>query len=234
MKRVVFRKTLRSALCLCLTPLLVAQQPYEPLSAGYASKPTAMFPGEVTIPKGTRIELVSLENVSSATAREDSKVRFALAKNLVIDEVTVLDAGTPVEGRVSRVRREVPYRQWGELTITIRDVRIGNHAHMRLRSSDPENPESMVDGLAMCALVFPLCIALAIGFRNGGGGHRKPAGDNEQAVLPPCVGWTFWTGSSFRITEQHRAESKAALLASSRVTCTNIASNQALRGVQVK
>jgi hypothetical protein len=230
----LIRRTLQSALCLFLAPLMVAQQPAEPQSALDASRPTAMFLDDVVIPKGTRIELVSVENVSSDTAKENSLVRFALAKDLVVNEVTVLDAGTPVEGRVSRVRRGVPYRQWGELTITIRKIQIGNHAHMRLRSSDPENPESMVDGFAMCALVFPLCIALAIGFRNGGGASRKPGGTNERAVLPPCVGWTFWTGSSFKITEQHRAESKAALRASPRLTCSNIASNQSVRGVQVK
>jgi hypothetical protein len=230
----VIRTNLQSALCLCLAPMLVAQQTAEPQSARYASQPTVMFPGEMVIPKGMRIELVSVENVSSATAKEKSLVRFALAKDLLVNGVTVLDAGTPVEGRVSRVRRGVPYRQWSELTITIRKIQIGNHAHIRLRSSDPENPESMVDELAQCALVFPLCIAAIIALRNGGGSYPKPAGDNEQAVLPPCVGWTFWTGSPFRVTEQPRAESKAALLASPRLTCSNIASNQSVRGVQVK
>jgi hypothetical protein len=232
MRCVVFRKTLLSALCLCLALLLVAQQPVEPQSARYTSLPTAMFPDEVIIPKGTRIELVSLENVSSATAKENSLVRFALAKDLVVNEVTVLDAGTPVEGRVSRVRRGVPYSQWGALGITIKEIQIGNHSHVRLRSSDPEQSESMVDELAQCALIFPLCIAAIIAFSSGG--TRKPTGDDEQAVLTPCVGWTFWTRSSFKITERHRAELKVALRASSQVACTNIASNQALRGVQVR
>ena len=230
----MIRTTLQSALCLCLAPMLVAQQTYGPQSARYASQPTAMFPGEVVIPKGTRIELLSVEQISSDTAKENSLVRFALARDLLVNGVTVLDAGTPVEGRVSRVRRGVPYRQWGELTITIRKIQIGTHAHMRLRSSDPENPESMVDELAQCALIFPLCIAAIITLRNGGGSYPKPAGDDEQAVLPPCVGWTFWTGSLFRFTEQHRAESRTALHASSQATCTNITSNQSVRGVQVK
>ncbi|WP_348262722.1 hypothetical protein P8935_23395 [Telmatobacter sp. DSM 110680] len=232
MKYVALRKTLQSALCLCLTPLMVAQQAAEPQSARYRSLPTATIPDEVVIPKGTRIELVSLEHVSSDTAKEKSLVRFALAKDLVVNGVKVLDVGTPVEGKVSRVRRGVPYRQWGELTITIRRIQIGNHAHMRLRSSDPENPESMVDEWAQCALVFPLCITAIIAFSTLS--RTKPTGDNERAVLPPCVGWTFWTGSSFRFTKQHRAESKAAHPPSSQATCSNIASNQSLRGVQVK
>jgi hypothetical protein len=228
----MIRTSLHSALCLCLSPLLVAQA-VEPQSARYNSLPT-MVPDEVIIPKGTRIELVSLEYVSSATAKENSLVRFALAKDLVVNEVTVLDAGTPVEGTVSHVRPGVPYRQWGKLDITIKKIQLGNHSNLRLTSSDPEPGESMIDGLAMCALVFPLCIALAIGFRNGGGDRRRPAGDDEQAVLPPCVGWTYWTGSSFRITEKHISESKAALHATSHVTCNNTSSNHALRGVQVR
>ena len=218
----MIRNTFQPAVCLLLATLLVAQQT------------PALSQNEVIIPKGTRIELVSQDNISSATAVQNSVVRFALAKDLVVNEVTVLTAGTPVEGRVSRVRRGVPYRKWGELTISIKRIQIGNHSYARLRSSDPESTESMIDDFGMCALVLPLCIALAIGFKEASGKTPKPGSDGAQAVLAPCVGWTFWTGSDFKFTEHLRAESKTALHADAPAACIRIVSNQTIRGVQVR
>jgi hypothetical protein len=229
----MIRGTLQSALCLCLSPLLVAQQAVDRQSARYNSQPT-MIPSEVIIPKGTRIELISLEYVSSASATDNSLVRFALAKDLVVNEVTVLGAGTPVEGRVSRVRRGVPYRQWGKLNIAIKQIQIGHHSHLRLTSSNPEPSESMVDELAMC-LISAVCVAMVIAFAFSKGSQGKPAGDGGQAVLPQCAGgWIFWTRSSFKVSDLDITEGKAALTVRPPITCTNVCENQSRGQVQVR
>ncbi len=224
------RSTLQSALCLCLASMLVAQQTAVAQSA--KSPQQSAIPDVVIIPKGTRIELASLENVSSATAKENSVVRFALAKDLVVNEVTLLYAGTLVEGKVSHVRRGVPHRQWGTLTITIKKIQIGTHSHLRLTSRNPEPSGSKVDEYAMCALVFPLCIAMIIAFIPGS--REKPPADAGQALLPPCVKSTFWTGSTFKISDQDIAEEKAALPASYRATCTDPSEKQSRGQVRIR
>lgn len=227
----MIRTAFQSALCLLLAPLLIAQQAVEPPSANYRPQSTAMI-NEVVIPKGTRIDLVSLENVSSATTTENSVVRFALAKDLVVNDVTVLEAGALVEGRVSRVRRGVPYRKWGKLSITIRKMHIGNHAHVRLISSDPESPESKVDEWTQCVMVFPWCIAMIIGFSQLG--HASPGGNNEQAYLSSCASWTLWTGSDFKVSDRDIAEGKTALSGRSPSPCTNVRQDHSRGQVQVK
>ena len=226
------RKTLQGALCLCLSPLLVAQQAIMAPPATYFPQSAAMMSNEVIIPKGTRIDLVSLENVSSATATEKSTVRFALAKDLIVNGVTVINAGSPVEGRVSRVRRGVPYRKWGSLSITIRKMQIGNHAQVRLLSSDPESPESKVDEWAQCVMIFPLCGAMIIALSRLE--HAKPGGNDEQAVLSSCAGWTFWTGSDFKVSDQDIADAKSTLSARSPMICTNAGQDHSRGHVQVK
>jgi hypothetical protein len=108
----MIRSLLQSAFCLCLSPLLVAQQtgqtaptlaPAIP-SQSPSATPT---PAVVTIPEGTKIEIVPLENVSSEFAVAGSPVRFAVARNIVVNGVTVLHAGAPVTGTVTSVKRGV-------------------------------------------------------------------------------------------------------------------------------
>ena len=152
---------LQSVLCLLLTPLLVAQQATTTPHVTTAEQQiriqsqSAAGMTDVVIPKGTRIEVVSLENVSSLTAQKNTPVRFALATDLEVAGVTVLYAGTSVEGEVAKVRRGVPYKRWGMLKIDIRSITINPHSRLRLRSSDPEHSESMIDELAMCFLAAP-------------------------------------------------------------------------------
>jgi hypothetical protein len=64
--------------------------------------------------------------------------------------------------------------------------------------------------------------------------HAKPDGNDEQAVLSSCSGWTFWTGSDFKVSDRDIAEGKAALSTSSPLTCTDVDKNQSRGAVQVK
>lgn len=217
----MLRTRLQSALCLLLTPLLVAQQVTTPHVTTAEQQiriqpPSAAGIPDVVIPKGTRIEVVSLQNVSSLTAQKNAPVQFAVASNLEVAGVTVLYAGTSVEGRVAKVRRGIPHKRWGMLRIDIRSITINPHARLRLRSSDPEHSESMIDELAMCFLAAPYwCLPMIVlSLRS-----EKPGDSGAQKVSSACSRSVVWTASNFTISAQEVAESKAALPTHPMVSC---------------
>lgn len=185
-RRVVMTgKMFQFALCTFLSPLLVAQQS-----------------ATVHIPKDTKIEMVALEVVSSNTAIVGMPVRFAVAKDVVVDGVTVFPVGTPVTGAVSKVVRGVPGRSEGFLRIRVREISRDGGVPLRLTSADPRFRQSRRDrfnegavntletlgGLVLLPLELPMAIAMSAG-ENG-----KPSGKN--AVLPRCFHVDYWTAVS--------------------------------------
>jgi len=78
----MIRHTLQAALCIALSPLLVAQHT-RPLS-----KPVL-----VSLPKGTQLNLVLLETISSFTARKGQAIRLAVATDLMAGGCVVIPVG---------------------------------------------------------------------------------------------------------------------------------------------
>ena len=115
-------KLFASVLCIVLSPLLVAQQA-----------------ANINIPKDTKIELVSLERVSSKAALRGATVRFAVARDVAIGGVLLLPAGTPVFETVTKVV-SVAGKRPGSLRIRIREIAIPGNSLIRLTNSDPKYP----------------------------------------------------------------------------------------------
>ena len=108
------RTTLQAALCLLLSPLLVAQQ--TPGSTGQApdQNPSATTrSSKREIPKGTRIPLVLLDPLSSATAQKGQTIRFAVARDVVVDGTTVIRRGAAATGIVTKARKAVAGKRDG-------------------------------------------------------------------------------------------------------------------------
>jgi hypothetical protein len=208
----MMRTTLQTVFCLCLSPLLVAQQtqPIAPQSkddspqssaAADASTPNAVtVPASVNIPQNTEIKLMALEDVSSEAAKKGSFVQFAVANDMVVNGVTVLRAGAPVGGTVTKVKRGVPGHHDGRLSIRIREIRIGSAAKLPLTSSDPKTRQASgrrvkdtLEGYGMCALGLPLCMILIAAFREG-----SPSG--KQAFLPQCHAVEYWVRTTTTVS----------------------------------
>lgn len=177
----MIRATLLSTLCLVLSPLLLAQKA--------VPTPAPSHPA-VTISKGTKIELIAMESVSSETAIKGSTVRFAVANDISVNGLIVVWAGTPITGKVTKVRRGTAYRQWAVLKIRVNAVTLTNGSTLRLTRSRPRNRHSIAPkDIATCAALFPLCILAAFGATEDG--NEKPgAHSNEQSVLVglQCLG----------------------------------------------
>jgi hypothetical protein len=216
---------LQSALCLC--PLLAQQIP-QASSQTAAIKP-AQFASEagarpslpefIAVRKGTKIEVMALDTISSETAAAGALVRFAVAKDVVVDGATVIHAGSPVMGVVTRVKRGVPYRQWPELTIRVKEVEVANGTKLRLTDSDPRSrkwPLHSSKDYAECAILLPLCIASLFGVVDDG--PEKPnAQSGQQVVLSPCTVWKRWTATAKNV--------QTAALANDETTASRLSFN---------
>jgi hypothetical protein len=124
-------KALQSALCLVLSPLLVAQSP----EIGATSPGTANQ--SISIPKGTAVNVVTLETVSSATAKRGQRVRMAVNQEVSVDGIIVIPAGTPVVGEVTHVRRAIPNKKDGYVVIRPVYLNLASGARLNLREYPP-------------------------------------------------------------------------------------------------
>ncbi|MGA3130625.1 MAG: hypothetical protein ABSD59_07475 [Terracidiphilus sp.] len=150
------------------------------------------------VPKDTKIELVALESISSESAIAGTPVRFAVAKDVVVDGATVLRAGTPVTGTVTEVVRGIAGKREGLLRIRVREVSLVGGHPLRLTSSDPQirqtSGDRFKDGAVKTFEVFesvaflPIELAMAVTMPTEGNG--KPSG--EDAVLPRCFQGHYW------------------------------------------
>lgn len=209
MKNIVPCVLLLSSIPALLVSQSGTQRSATPTQPDRTTMQRSVWPATITIPKDALIKLVAVESVSSATAHKGDSVRFAVAKDVVIDGITAVSAGTPVVGRVLKVKRGIPNHRSGFLEVQIRELKIGPDANVVLASSDPQyrltgshafrehlnDALGNVGGAVFCAGLLPLCIALGL---SEGGGNGKPNGQN--AVLPVCYPINMWvvTASTFR------------------------------------
>ena len=95
--------------------------------AGVLSIATSVFAApmdmRVTVSKGTPINLVFDQKVSSKTAHVGDTIRLHVQDNVAIGDMTVIRAGTPVTGVLSEVKHK---QRWGvnaKLMIHLNSVR---------------------------------------------------------------------------------------------------------------
>jgi hypothetical protein len=229
----MIRRLLQSVLCIFLSPLLAAQQvgqtPVNPDPATPSNDPLATpSPVAITIPKDTKIELVSLNNVSSEFAVAGTPVRFAMAKDIVLNGVTVIHAGAPVTGFVTKAKRSVARHQWARLTIRVREMRVDPGVKLRLSSSNPKwggGPRDFLKNLGLCIAFPPWCVAWAALSRYGCGEDScdKPKdSDGQQALLPQCVSEEFWVKSKVAVSTATLDEERLAASTYPAIPCSRI------------
>lgn len=127
----MLRKALQSAVCLLLSPLLVAQSTQivtVPIMPNEPPTPTS------PLPKGAQIvQFITLEDVSSETAKKGQPVRMALATNVTLGNTIVVPAGTPTVGKVFRIQKAIPGKKDGYLELMPDYVTLANGTHLQVR-----------------------------------------------------------------------------------------------------
>lgn len=130
-----------SCLCFLMTTTLLAQETASvapPLRAApLASSNPEPAPGPLTLKKGTEVELVLLETVSSATAVKGQAVHFAVAKDVVADGLVVIPRGAAATGVVTSVQKAVKDKRDGYVVVAPRKVEVGLGSWASLRWTRP-------------------------------------------------------------------------------------------------
>jgi hypothetical protein len=111
------------------------------LTAPAANAATAGTPGvtapalrEVVVPTGTRLPLELLTAVSSETSRVEDPVRARLTRDVQVDGVVVVPAGTVLRGNVTDVERAGRVRGRSRIAFRFTDAEVRG-AEERLRTA---------------------------------------------------------------------------------------------------
>jgi hypothetical protein len=153
----MIRNFLSSALCICLPPLLVAQQNAQLTS--------------LRLERDTEIHLRLDQDVSSASVREGDRVRYVVVDDVLADGVVVIPAGAAAYQRVTLVQpaKNGPtcgdvQNGWFNLDETVRLPSHGVEMKMRAwRNEDlPKGPKSNGKDVAIGVLLAPFAIAVII------------------------------------------------------------------------
>lgn len=135
----MIRETIPFVLCICLAPMRAQQgdhsQPVPPANERTSAAPVkGIF---FKLPKGTQVNLVLLEALSSATAEKGQSVRLAVAQDLTAGGFVAIAAGTPVSGVVSFERKSTPGKRDGYLWFKPTCLTLQNGFRIKLLEQPP-------------------------------------------------------------------------------------------------
>jgi hypothetical protein len=183
----VIRTTLQSALCLCLAPLLVAQQA---MSDNPGTNPPANA-AIVTLRKGTVVALALIDPLSSATAQKGQTVRLALAEDVIVNGVVAIRRGATALGVIKSVSKAIPGKHNGYLQIEPVSFTPQDMSSIALNGYTPPGGDDDCSFGSCLLLLIPYSIAgiveaVKAPFRR----HHSPVAQTPVAgkdfVLCPC------------------------------------------------
>ena len=206
----MIRKLLHSALCLILCPLLAAQKvaplamndgaPQSSVPAPAAAMPRAL-PKFVTIPKDTRIELIPLEEVSSATATKGQLVRFAMVNDVLVNGLVVIPKGTLALGVVSYVTKGVPGKQDGYLQVMPHFISLNNGKTIKVQDTiyGSDIGPSWFAYTFLAPLMLMIWIGVAVDKVHNSRKNEKSLGENYVIHVCESLIWIGYTTNRTKI-----------------------------------
>jgi hypothetical protein len=131
------RTTKMSAvLCLALSPLLMAQQTAAPSSS--AAVPARV---DLDLTREGQVRFLSPGLASLARIRRGRTVQFELSADATFGNDTLIHAGVPVTGVVTRVKHASRFQQRdGQISIKVTEMLSGKSADIVVRCVNPADP----------------------------------------------------------------------------------------------
>ena len=143
-----------SALVLLLA--MVAPSISPAVALAYAPQ-NAAAAGEVTIPDGTELTVVTTEEITSKTATEGDPINFKVDEDVKINGKTVIAAGTMVKGEISNAKKSGRMGKGGTLSIRILSTTTVDNQKIKLRASKgKEGDDKTGTTVALVVLFGPL------------------------------------------------------------------------------
>ena len=153
----VMRLNLRSILGLALTIHLAA--PFGVAQTQPSSTP-ASDPKPLKVESGTKLELVLVEPLSSATAKKGQTVRLELGEPWIVDSRTILQIGAPATGVVSSVQHPIPGKRAGHVAVVKGSIQLPSGKSVPLSLSMPDYWDC--DGAAGACATFAVLGAIVV------------------------------------------------------------------------
>lgn len=163
----MIRRLLPSALCLFLSPLLVAQQTVQQQTSPApqpAPQPasSAPIPPQITLVSDAPIHIITPGNVALAKIKPGTTVRFFSDSDVIVNGVKVIAALTPVDGVVEKVTRASHFRNRPvEVLIQVAGTAPATAANILLRCSIPADDSF---GFAISGVLTTLAIIAVLFF----------------------------------------------------------------------
>lgn len=127
----MIRRLLQSALCVSLSPLLLAQQAVD-------SSSTAPAQVNIDVSKDTQVRFLSPDMASLAAIRTGALVQFVIDTDLTAGDAVLIHAGVPVVGVVVQVKHASRIRHRdGQLMVRVTEMVSGRMTDVTLRCSNP-------------------------------------------------------------------------------------------------
>lgn len=113
--------------------------------------------GEVVLPDGTELNVVTIEEISSKTAVEGDALTFKVDEDVKVNGKTVIAQGTLVKGEVSNSKKSGRMGKAGALSIRILSTETVDGQKVKLRASKGrEGDDKTGTTVALVVLFGPL------------------------------------------------------------------------------
>lgn len=152
MKHLVWVKTLALSLSLVMLAHVAT-----PMPALAQEKMSANSSAEVTIPDGTELTVVTLEEITSKTATEGDPLTFKVDEDVKVNNRVVIARGALVKGVVSNAKKNGRMGKAGALSIRIESTTTVDDQKVKLRASKgKEGDDKTGTTVALVVLFGPL------------------------------------------------------------------------------
>lgn len=152
MKHLNWVKTLALALSLAMLLHVAA-----PLPVSAQEKMSSNGNAEITIPDGTELTVVTLEEITSKTATEGDPLTFKVDEDVKVNNHVVIARGTLVKGVVANAKKNGRMGKAGALSIRIESTTTVDDQKVKLRASKgKEGDDKTGTTVALVVLFGPL------------------------------------------------------------------------------
>lgn len=116
------------------------------------------------LPDGTRIAVRTMEQLSSATLKDNDPVTFAVVEDVVVDGEVVIKQGTPVRGAIVNAEAKRRMGRAGKLQYTVTETKAVDRSAIRLRAVQDRRGDSNVTSTAVTTAAVGVFVPVAAPF----------------------------------------------------------------------
>jgi hypothetical protein len=125
---------------------------------------TGATAAERRLPDGTRIAVRVMQQLSSASVKDDDPVSFAVVEDVIVDGEVVIKQGTPVRGVIVEAASKRRMGRAGKLSYTVNETKAVDRGVVRLRAVQDKKGDSNVTSTAVTTTAVAVFVPVAAPF----------------------------------------------------------------------